>query len=107
MKVGLSVVCDDLQVVQAGETSSLMDRAVDIIARVHQLEKEAVRLGITQAFTIARSHYDESIDLEAMSLSFTPGYEASELDEIEAAVTPLAESLARKIEDMVLPRKGR
>ena len=41
-----------------------------------------------------------------MSLGFAPGYELSELDEIEAAVTPLAESLASKIEDMVLPRRG-
>jgi len=90
-------------VVQAEGTSSLTTHAVDITAWVRQLEKEALRLGITQAFAIARSHYDESIDLEAMSLGFAPGYEASELDEIEAAVTPLAETLASKIEDMVLP----
>ena len=83
-----------------------MAHAVDISARVCQLEKEALRLGITQAFAIARSHYDDNIDLEAMSLGFTPGYEPSELDEIEAAVTPLAETLASKIEDMVLPRSG-
>ena len=41
-----------------------------------------------------------------MSLGFTPGYEPSELDEIEAVVTPLAETLASKIEDMVLPERG-
>ena len=80
-----------------------MARAVDIIAWVRQLEKEAFRLGIIQAFTIARPHYDVNINLRAMSLGFTPGYELSELDEIEVVVTPLAESLARKIEDMVLP----
>ena len=84
----------------------LVARVIDIMAWVHQLEKEALRLGITQAFAIARSHYDESIDLEAMSLGFAPSYEASELDEIEAAVTPLVETLASKIEDMVLPRRG-
>ena len=84
-------------------TSSLAARAVDIIARVRQLEKEALHSGITQAFAIARSHYDESIDLEAMSLSFTPGYEASELDEIEAAVAPLAWNLADKVEYIVPP----
>ena len=92
--------------VQAEGTSSLATRAVDIMAWVRQLEKEALHSGITQAFTIARSHYDESIDLEAMSLSFTPGYEASELDEIEAAVAPLAKTLASKVEDIVLPRRG-
>ena len=106
MKVGLSVVCDDLQVVQAEETSSLMDRAVDIIARVHQLDKEAFCLGIIQAFAIARSHYDESIDLEAMRLVFSPSYEASELDEIETAVTPIAWNLANRIKDKVLPQRG-
>ena len=41
-----------------------------------------------------------------MSLSFTPGYEAFELDEIKAVVTPLAETLVSKVEDMVLPRGG-
>ena len=87
-------------------TSSLAAHAIDITARVRQLEKEALRSGITQAFAIARSHYDDNIDLEAMSLGFTPGYEPSELDEIEAVVTPLAETLASKIEDMVLPERG-
>ena len=76
------------------------------MVRVCQLEKEALRSGIIQAFTIAHSHYDESIDLEATSLGFAPGYEASELDEIEVAVTPLAETLASKVEDMVLPWRG-
>ena len=60
-------------------------------------------MGITQAFAIARSHYDESIDLEAMSLSYAPGYKASELDEIQAVVAPLAETLASKVEGIVLP----
>ena len=64
-------------------------------------------MGIIQAFAIAHSHYDVNINLGAMSLGFTLGYELSELDEIEAAVTPLTESLASKIEDMVLPQRGR
>ena len=67
------------------------------------MEKEALRSGITQAFAIACSHYDESINLEAMSLGYAPGYEAFELDEIEAAVAPLVETLASKVEDIVLP----
>ena len=106
LKVGIGVVYDDLQVVQAEGTSSLVAHAVDITAWVHQLEKEAFHLGIIQAFTIAHSHFDVYINLGEMSLGFAPGYELSELDEIEAAVTPLAESLASKIEDMVLPRRG-
>ena len=91
--------------VQAEGTSSLAIRAVDIMAHVRQLEKEALLSRITQAFAIARSHYNDNIDLEAMSLGFTPGYEPSELDEIEAAVTPLAETLVSKIED-ILPERG-
>ena len=66
-------------------------------------QQEALRSGITQAFAIASSHYDESIDLEAMSLCFAPSYEASELDEIEAVVSPLAQNLASRVEDIVLP----
>ena len=76
---------------------------IDIMARVHQLEREALRSRITQAFAIARSHYAESIDLETMSLGFAPGYEASELDEIEKAVVPVARNLADKVEEIVLP----
>ena len=83
-----------------------MARVADITARVCQLEKEALRSGITQAFAVARSHYDDNIDFEAMSLGFTPGYEPSELDAVEAIVTPFAETLASRIEDMVLPERG-
>ena len=92
--------------VQAEGTSSLTARAIDIAAWVRQLEKEALCSGIIQAFAIACSHYDDNINLEAMSLGFAPGYEPSELDEIEATVTPLAETLTSEVEDMVLPRRG-
>ena len=92
--------------VQAEGTSSLAARTTDITAWVRLLEKEALRSGITQAFTIARSHYDDNIDFEAMSLGFAPGYEPSEPDDREATVTPFAETLASKIEDMVLPERG-
>jgi len=76
------------------------------MARVRQLEREALRSRIIQAFAIARSHYTNSIDMETMSLSFTPVYEASELDKIEKAVAPVARNLADKVEDRVLPRRG-
>ena len=80
--------------------------AVDITARVRQLEKEALRTGITQTFVVARSHYDDNIDFEAMSLGFAPSYEPSKLDVIEATVTPFVETLESRIEDMVLPNRG-
>ena len=104
LKATLGIVYDDLQVVQPEGTSSLVARAVDIAAWVHQLGKDALRSRIIQAFAIARSHYDDNINLEAMSLGFAPCYEPSKLDEIEATVTPLAKILASKVDDMVLPR---
>ena len=106
MKVALGVVCDDLQVVQAEGTSLLVARAIDIMAWVCQLEKEALCSGITQAFAVVRSYYNDNINFEAMSLGFAPGYEPSDLDDIEATVTPFAKTLVSKIEDMVLPDNG-
>ena len=41
-----------------------------------------------------------------MSLGFTPGYEVSELDEIEKVVAPVVRNLADKVEDIVLPKRG-
>ena len=41
--------------------------------------------------------------MEVMSLSFAPGYKNSKLDEIEKAVTPIAQNLANKLKGMVLP----
>ena len=76
------------------------------MAWVRQLEREALCSGITQAFVVARSHYADSINLETMSLGFAPGYEASELDEIEKAVAPITRNLAGNVEEIVLPRRG-
>ena len=67
------MVFDDLGVAQPEETSSLVARAVGITSRVGQLEEDAFHAGITQTFTVARSHYDQEINLEVMSLGFTPG----------------------------------
>ena len=44
--------------------------------------------------------------MEIISLGFAPGYEASELDEIETAVAPLTRDLAKRVKDIVLPRRG-
>ena len=43
--------------------------------------------------------------MEVMSLVFAPGYEDSELDEIEKAVTPIARNLANRLKDLVLPSR--
>ena len=84
------MVCDDLEVVRSEGTSSLAACAVEITMRVHQLEWNALHARVHQSFAIARSHCGDIIDLETMSLGFTPGYEAYELDEIETAVAPLS-----------------
>ena len=97
------MVFDDLGVAWPEETGSLAARAVDITTRVRQLEENAFHAGITQAFVVARSHYDQEVNLEVMSLGFAPGYENSELDEIEKAVTPIAWNLADRMKDIVLP----
>ena len=79
-----------MEVVRSEGISSLTARAVKITARVRQLERNALRAGVNQSFTIARSHYGDNIDLETMSHGLTPGYEAHELEEIETVVAPLS-----------------
>ena len=77
------MVCDDLEVVRSEGTSSLT-------AQVRQLERSALHGVVNQSFMIARSHYGDSIDLEAMSHGYTPSYEVHELEEMEMAVAPLS-----------------
>ena len=103
LRATVGVVFDDLGVAWPEETGSLAAHAVDITAPVRQLEENAFHTGIAQAFAVARSHYDHEINLEAMSLGFALGYETSELDEIEKAVTPIARNLVNILKDIVLP----
>ena len=105
LRAAVGVVFDDLGVARPEETGSLVAHAVDIMARVCQVEENAFHAGIAQAFAVTRSHYDQEIDLEITSLGFTPGYEPSELDEIEKAVTPIARNLANWLKGIVLPPK--
>ena len=102
----LRVVYNDLVVVRSEGTSSLMAHAIEITARVCQLERNALHAGVNQSFTIAHSHYEDNIDLEMMSHDFVPGYEVHELEEMEAAVAPLSQDLADRIEGIVLLRRG-
>jgi len=92
-------------VAQEEGTNSLAARAAGITARVGQLEESAFHAGITQAFTVAHSHYEKEINLEVMSEGFPPTYEDDELDAIEKAVAPLAKSLADSLKEMVLPSR--
>ena len=99
----VEVVFDDLGVAWLEETSSLAACVVDITTWVRQLEENAFHTGITQAFVVARSHYDQEVNLEVMSLGFAPSYDNFELDEIEKAVTPIARNLVNRMKDIVLP----
>ena len=83
-----------------------MARAVEIMARVRQLKRNALHAGVNQSFTIAHSHYGDNIELEMMSHGYTPSYEVHELEEMEAAVAPLSQDLADRIEGIVLPWRG-
>ena len=76
LRATLGVVCDDLEVVRSEGTSSLVACAVEIMAWVRQLKRNALRAKVNQSFVIAHSHFGNSIDLETMSLSLAPGYEA-------------------------------
>ena len=73
LRVTIGVVFDDLGVARPEETGSLVAHAIDITTWVRQLEENAFDAGITQAFDVARSHYDQEINLEAMSLGVAPG----------------------------------
>ena len=97
------MVYNDLEVVLSEGTSSLTAYAIEITARVRQLERNALRAGVNPSFVIAHSHYGDSIDLEVMSHGFAPSYEAHGLEEKETAVAPLSQDLADRIESIVLP----
>ena len=97
------MVYDDLEVVQSEGTSSLAAHAIKIMVRVHQLKRNILCAKVNQSFTIAHSHYGDSIDLEAMSHGYAPGYEVHEMEEMETMVAPLSQDLADKIEGIVLP----
>ena len=84
------MVCDDLEVVRSEGTSSLVAHAIKIMARVRQLERNALHARVNQSYMIAHSHYGDSIDLEVMSHGYVPGYEVHELEEMETAVAPLS-----------------
>ena len=84
------MVCDDLEVVRSEGTNSLANHAIEITARVHQLKRNALHARVNLSFMIARSHYGDNIDLEAMSHGYVPSYEVHELEEMEAAVAPLS-----------------
>ena len=90
LSIALKVVCDDLEVVWSEGTNLFVARAIEITAWVRQLKMNALCTGVNQSFVIAHSQYGYSIDLEAMSHGYVPGYEVNELEEMETAVAPFS-----------------
>ena len=62
LSAALGVVYDDREVVRSEGTSLLMTCAIEIMARVHQLERNALHAGVNESFMIAHSHYRDNID---------------------------------------------
>ena len=76
------------------------------MARVCHLKRSALCAGVNQSFMIARSHYGDIIDLEAMSHGYAPNYEVHELEEMETAVALLSLDPVDRIKDIVLLWRG-
>jgi hypothetical protein len=106
LHAAIGVVYKDLGVEQAEGTSSLAAHIIDIMARASTLERDAFHASINRFFVVARSHYGETIILEAMSLGYPPGYDEKELEKLEKAMVPRSQDLAGRIKDIVLPRRG-
>ena len=100
--VVVQLVCSDLKLVPAQETSLFVVHAVRIMDWAHDIARDALRFGVNRSFTIARSHY-ENIDLATMSQGFALGYSDAKLEDIEKEVVPLAQDLSTKIEDEIIP----
>lgn len=79
---------DALRVAPSEGLDPLSAHMLQIPARVHELERDAPRAGVNRSFTIARSHYVESINLEALSQGYPDVYDEDELREFEDQVTP-------------------
>jgi hypothetical protein len=90
LSAAIGVVYDDLDVMQSEGTNSLAARVIQITNRVRQLGRNTLCASINRSFTIACSHYGDTIDLKAISLGYAPGYEDKELEEMETAVAPLS-----------------
>jgi len=67
-----------------------MARAIKIMARLRQLERNALHAEVNQSFTIAHSHYGDNFDMEAMRHGYARSYEVHEPEEMEMTVAPLS-----------------
>lgn len=54
------------------------------------LERNAFRVGVNRSFVIARSHYEDGINLDLLSLGYDLGWSENELVTLETVVKPLS-----------------
>jgi hypothetical protein len=101
-----NLVCHDLGVPQPPEMSSLAAHITLISDHVRELERRTLQAGIHRSFAIARSHYVETINLEAMSHGYALGYKVDELEKIEDDVASLSQDLMNRIANTILPWSG-
>jgi hypothetical protein len=69
---------------------------------VHELERNALRGRVNQAFTIGWSLYRESLSLEALSGGYPDTLDDEVVEKLESNVAPFSQALANKIEGVVL-----
>lgn len=85
----VTLACDELQVAQPAGANMLVARAGQIPHWVRELKSDVLCGGVNRVFAIAHSHY-VNINVEALSLGYLDNYSNTELDALEAVVTPLS-----------------
>lgn len=100
----MEIICNQLGAVQPPRTQGLVARAAQMTDWVHELEVDALRVGVNHAFVIAHSHYERYINLERLSEGYADVWTDEELTAIEARVEPLSRALADRMADAVLPQ---
>jgi hypothetical protein len=57
--------------------------------RVRVLERNAPRVRVNRSFAVARSHYEDDIALDLLSLGYATGWSEDKLATLETEVEPL------------------
>lgn len=102
LRDAVRVICEDFGVAPEEGSSSLPAHVLEVRRRRREITVDALRLGVRRAFGVFGSHYAD-INFVGMSEGYCAGYTDAELDEIDAAVTALAEALAKLLEDEAVP----
>lgn len=98
-------VCDALGVPPSDGPDPPSARVRQISARVHELEGDALRSGVTQALAIGRSYYGASLELELMSRGYPVELSEAGIDQLEHDVASQSQVLADTLKGVVLPHR--